>query len=170
MGRITQALLRGEVDREAVISDCGQYRYELTRSWGAGRLVNFVMLNPSTADGTRDDPTVRRCLAFARSWGFDAVVVSNLFALRATQPEQLWQSPDPVGPDNDSWIACCAGVSDMVICAWGNLGRYRDRAAAVRRLLEAENKPKIHCLGCTMALQPRHPLYLAASISPLPWT
>lgn len=136
----------------------GRYRYRLWRRWRAsGPVVAFVMLNPSTADAERDDPTIRRCTGFARAWGFAAMTVVNLFALRATDPARLRRARDPVGPDNDRHIAAAAAGSDAVVLAWGNHGALGGRDRAVLDLL-AGSRPS--CLGVTGSGQPRHPLYL----------
>jgi hypothetical protein len=88
----------------AVLSDCGTYRYRLGRRWAEGPVDVWIMLNPSTADATVDDRTIRRCMEFSRRWGAGALVVGNLFALRATDPAELVRHPDPIGPDNDEHL------------------------------------------------------------------
>ena len=105
----------------AYISECGQYRYLLTRdvaSIGNGT-VTFVCLNPSTADATEDDPTIRRCTRFAREWGYAQLKVVNLYAYRSTDPSQLARVPDPVGPENDDILSAVLGSSDCIVAAWG---------------------------------------------------
>src|SRR5262249_14212908 len=106
----TGARRREEVRRAAVISDCGRYRYSLTRRWGdaAEPRALFVMLNPSTADAEQDDPTIRRCIGFAKAWGMGSLEVVNLYALRATDPAALLSAPDPIGPKNDTMITSAA--------------------------------------------------------------
>lgn len=142
----------------AEFSACRQYRYELRRTWQAARpAVMFVGLNPSTADELRDDPTVRRCIGFARSWGFGSIVLVNLFAYRSTDPVQLAQVTDPIGPDNDNWIKCACEYVELIVAAWGVHGSLNSRDEAVLSWL-----PPAHCLGTTKAGAPRHPLYLAA--------
>ena len=89
---------------DAVISDCGKYRYRLTRKWGYGRPCGFIMLNPSTADALHDDPTIRRCVGFAKAWGCGALIVVNLFAVRATSPREMMRADDPVGPENKEHV------------------------------------------------------------------
>lgn len=101
----------------AKISDCGQYRYTLTRG-DAPRLC-FVMLNPSTADATLDDPTIRRCLGYAKREGCAGLEVLNLYALRATNPADLWKHHDPVGPDNDRELYWAASRYMRMVAAWG---------------------------------------------------
>jgi hypothetical protein len=139
----------------------GTYRYELTRRWTSGSFVTWIMLNPSTADASTDDPTIRRCSGFARLWGFGAMAVVNLFALRATDPRELKASDDPVGPQNDDAIHDAVVKSRLTVAAWGAHGSLHDRAAEVVELV-AELRP-LYCLGQTRYGHPRHPLYLAAS-------
>lgn len=117
------------------------------------------MLNPSTADAERDDPTIRRCASFARAWGLGGMTVVNLFALRATDPARLRRARDPIGRDNDRHIAEAAAGADRVVVAWGVHGTLRDRDRAVLALL-AGARPR--CLGLTRGGHPRHPLYLSA--------
>ena len=150
----------------AVFSPDRQYRYLLRRRalLGAETTCLFVLLNPSTADETVNDPTIRRCLGFARSWGFGHLVVANLFALRSTDPKPLYQHPDPVGPDNDRHIAEASAEARLTIAGWGNHGELRHQGEYVRLLLD---KPK-H-LGLTKQGHPRHPLYLRADTAPLDW-
>src|SRR3989449_11540410 len=104
---------------DACFSRCGTYRYALWRRWAAGPQVLFVMLNPSTADAQRDDPTIRRCIGFARRWGCGGIEVVNLFALRATDPRRLRYTRDPVGPENVAHLARAAGRASLVGAAWG---------------------------------------------------
>lgn len=111
------------IRRQAVFDPAGRYRYSLRRRWdAAGARVAFVLLNPSTADGRRDDPTIRRCIGFAREWGFGGLEVVNLFACRSTHPGGLRSAQDPVGPENDRFLAAAWDRADRVIVAWGNHG------------------------------------------------
>lgn len=152
---------------DARISDCGRYRWWLARRWvpsaEPARIALFVMLNPSTANALVDDPTIRRCRAFARDLGCGVLEVVNLYGLRSTDPAQLLLDPDPVGPMNDAAIAWAASRADVVIAAWGTFaGRSQAREArvdTVRALLPDE----LVCLGRTRDGHPRHPLYLPAS-------
>jgi hypothetical protein len=151
----------------AVLSDCGRYRYKLTRNWNESLpMLTFIMLNPSIADATLDDPTIRRCIGFARGRGFGGLQVLNLFAFRATDPVHMKAANDPVGSDNDSYIiaALTAAVADSapVIAAWGVHGAHNGRDAEVRKL-SMECGVKLMCLGSTKGGHPRHPLYVAAA-------
>jgi hypothetical protein len=150
----------------AIFDRSGRYRYRLWRRWGAGERVGFVMLNPSTADAERDDPTIRRCTGFARTWGFGSMVVVNLFALRSPDPARLRRAREPVGRDNDRHIIEAAGACDVVVLAWGMHGRLRDRDRAVLDLLAGQ---ALRCLGQTRAGQPRHPLYLPRAARLTAW-
>lgn len=147
----------------ATICPSGLYRYDLGRRWGDGAMVAFLMLNPSTADATQDDPTIRRCVGFARSWGAGAIRVVNLWAYRATKPADLWGARellDVVGPENDRHIRRAADEAERVVAAWGAHG-HRDpkRVAAVLDLLG--DRP-LYCLGRTKGGDPRHPLMVRA--------
>jgi hypothetical protein len=123
------------------------------------------MLNPATADEINDDPTIRRCLGFARSWGFGALAVGNLFAFRTPSPALLRSAPEPIGEKNDEWLVRLRAESDLAVAAWGDHGRFLRRGAAVRAAL-----PALHHLGLTKLGEPRHPLYLPARIEPVRWT
>lgn len=148
----------------AVISPCGKYRYRLTRHipcvmrWI--RPCAFIMLNPSTADATFDDPTIRRCMAFAKEWQSTSLTVVNLFALRATNPKDLWIVADPVGPDNDQHVREVveetARLSGNIIVAWGaaKIATGRDE------MLDYLGRRRLHCLGVNKNGSPKHPLYV----------
>lgn len=152
------------MERDATFSPCQQYRYSLRRCWNrALPLVLFVGLNPSTADAQRDDPTIRRCIQFARSWGYGGVLVGNVYAYRATDGRVLSTLPDPVGQDNDCWLQRLGQEAAVAIAAWGNRGA--PRATPVRALL-----PTWHYLRLNRSGQPTHPLYLPAQLTPRPWT
>lgn len=154
----------------AIISDCGQYRYQLTRDIpdGSEAPAVFVMLNPSTADAMHDDPTIRRCMGFAKSWGASSLIVANLYALRSTDPKALWTHPDPVGPENNKHLAELARKHFYVVCAWGANARP-DRVRDFLRVMEA-SEASLWCLGETKAGAPRHPLYLRRDAKLLPWS
>jgi hypothetical protein len=159
---------------EATVSPCGLYRYDLTRVWrpDLDRVV-FCMLNPSTADGTQDDPTIRRCVGFADAWGYGGLVVVNLFALRATDPKQIFEhyytKGSPVGPDNDRVLLDRTANAPLVVAAWGVHGVMLLRDERVRRLFREANV-RLHHLGITKDGHPRHPLYLKADCRPIPFS
>lgn len=147
------------VKTSAIISDCEAYRYRLAREWDSGPRAVFVMLNPSTADATQDDPTIRRCISFAKREGCGSLDVVNLFAFRATSPADMKSAADPVGPENDRHIMDAFDNADgPIICAWGAHGAYRGRDREVAHLIDAP----LQCFGLTKAGAPKHPLYLPA--------
>ena len=153
----------------AVISDCGQYRYVLERHipsrFGWGRPCLFVMLNPSTADAEQNDPTIRRCLSFAESWGATKLTVVNLFALRSTDPKKLLDHSDPVGPENDDHIfdQISKHASGLKIAAWGASANAKERAFRVSMMTKWDS------LGTTKDGSPRHPLYVKGDTSFKEW-
>lgn len=159
------------LERSAVISGDGRYRYELRRVWNSDRpTVGWIMLNPSTADADHDDPTIRRCVSFARAWGYGGIVVRNLFAYRATDPRALRFQTDPVGPANDEHLMGGAhGGDGITICAWGAHGTYRNRDLAVVALLCRDPDVRVHHLGLTKDGAPRHPLYVRGDTPPTEW-
>lgn len=161
--------------KTADISDCELYRWRLIRDWAEvvpqclsfekSRTVNFIMLNPSTADGKTDDPTIRRCVSYAKLWGYTKLIVTNLYAFRATSPKDMKSSDDPIGSENIKHICDNALQSDMVICAWGNNAEL-DYAKTVLKYINHFND-NIKALRITKAGQPAHPLYLPKDIEPI---
>lgn len=153
----------------AVISECGRYRYELTRRWGPGPLLEFIMLNPSTADASVDDPTIRRCIAFAKRWGYGGIVVRNLYAYRATHPEELVNVDDPIGPENRDYLS--RTEADCTIVAWGAdpaaVGWWNGYPFAWQRTVI--QRPALFCLGANSNGSPKHPLYVSADRTPVRW-
>ncbi len=156
----------------ATFDETGAYRYALWRVWDTdGPSIVFVMLNPSKADAESDDPTIRRCVGFARAWGYGALTVVNLFAFRAACPRTLHQTADPVGPDNDRHLRDALASAPTVVFAWGNHGglHERDRAIGALLLRESKQPSAALCLGTTGVGQPRHPLYVRADTVPYPF-
>ena len=157
----------------AIFSECGRYRYRLTRQLGIqAPLCTFVMLNPSTATAEQDDPTIRRCIGFARAMGCGRLVVANIFAWRATKPADMRAAADPVGPENDAHIEQIARetaeTGGKLICAWGTHGAFHDRDRDVMAIL-ATLPIEPMSLGETKENFPRHPLYLPRDWRPLPY-
>lgn len=153
----------------AKISEDGLYRYFLWREWDPSKnFVTFVMLNPSTADGSVDDPTIRRCIGFARDWGFGELIVVNLFAYRTAYPAELKIQDNPVGPKNDQYIKSATTDSECgkVICAWGANGNFWDRDQHVKEMFRSWGV-KPYCLGMTKDGKPRHPLYIPKNVEPV---
>ena len=162
--------MRGGKVTDAVISEDQKYRYSLHRSGvGDEAPAVFIMLNPSTADGNSDDPTIRRCRTFIRDWECGYLRVVNLFAYRSTDFEELKKVEDPVGPANMAFIVSeCYQAhvkGGLVICAWGTHGGYRNQAARVCGALEYVGV-RLSCLKTTKAGYPSHPLYLPKYLTP----
>lgn len=156
----------------AIISECEKYRYSLGRetslaTGGYYKPVVFVMLNPSTADASEDDPTIRRCMGFAESWAMSHLIVVNLYALRATNPSELWSANDPFGPDNLMHLGSALDQYKKVVCAWGANARPKD--AEQFRNLADHHGADLYCLGVTKAGAPRHPLYLKRDTQTQKW-
>ncbi len=149
----------------AILSDDRKYRYRLTRDLGfsGNGACCFIMLNPSTADEERDDPTIRRCVGYAKRFGCMFLEVVNLFAYRSTSPDLLYgmSRDSAVGTDNDRHIAEACNASRIVICAWGNHGHLFGRNAEVLALIKAQQGAAPMALKInTKSKQPAHPLYL----------
>ncbi len=123
----------------------------------------FVGLNPSTADETSDDPTLTRCIKYAKSWGYGGVCMANLFAFRATEPADMKVSDDPMGIENNKWLKKLAKDAALVVAAWGNDGSYLERSEQVKEFL-----PNLYCLKLNKSGEPAHPLYQSADIKPVP--
>lgn len=157
---------------DAYFSRDGAYRYWLLRelaAWGPGPIplhfkrILWIMLNPSTADCTVNDPTIKQCMAFSALWGYSIMEVVNLFALRATDPRRLRDAPDPIGEENNAWIRYAADSADLIVCAWGSYRMPREsihqrRAEQVGTMLEDRN---LYCLHINADGNPKHPLYIA---------
>jgi hypothetical protein len=153
----------------AVFSSCRRWRYLLWRRWDAALpTINFLMLNPSTADERVLDPTCARARDYAERWGYGALIVTNIFGWRATDPAQMRAAHDPIGSGNDRAILRAAREAELVVCAWGNHGAHAERSLEVRRLLGAQ-KGKLHALRLNGSGEPAHPLYLPARLRPQPW-
>lgn len=164
------------MNRETIFSPCRKWRYTLWREWDvdsvtgcsddlnhAHQYVQFIGLNPSTADEVQDDPTIRRCIQFAKDWGYGALCMTNLFAWRATEPEDMMRATHPIGDDNDKHLAQIAAGAGVIIAAWGNDGSYLYRAQHVKKFI-----PAMMCLKMTGNRQPAHPLYLKGDLKPIP--
>jgi len=149
-----------ELVRRAVISECGRYRYRLYREWAKSERmpVLWVMLNPSTADASIDDPTIRRCMAFSKAWGYGAMWVGNIFAIRSTDPSILADvgAEQARGPDNSRHVLAMCHESALVVCAWGVHG-----GTHIPSFLQCPGG--LWHLGLTKGRAPRHPLYVKGS-------
>ena len=152
------------MERTASFSRDRSYRYDLGRRWGEGPTLTWVMLNPSMADERQDDPTIRRCISFSLAWGFGALRVVNLFALRTPDPRALLEASDALGPRGERALRAALRDADAVVAAWGNVHPpLAERASEVRRVLPTE----AWCLGVTRRGEPRHPLYVAGGTEPV---
>lgn len=153
----------------AEFSPCRTWRYSLTRCWDETLpTIAFICLNPSTADETVNDPTVRRCIDYAQRWGFGRFVMLNLFAFRATDPGDMMAAVDPVGPENDWHIRMNFERVSAVVLAWGNDGAFRGRSRHVMKLLagaRTRHTPRLECLTITGLGEPGHPLYLRKDLT-----
>ena len=155
----------------AVISECGKYRYQLWRVWDEAKpLVLFIMLNPSTADATKNDRTISRCINFAKSWGYGGIMVGNIFAFRATKPWNLALANDPVGEGNNAHLIEMSLKSGLTVAAWGN-GRWVERLATRKGLKPLEGVGVVlHYLELCDDGTPKHPLYLKKDLKPKPFS
>lgn len=164
--------ITGEMHRSAVLTADGTYRWSLQRQWDKRPMIAWVMLNPSTADAYTDDPTIRRCIAFTRSWGYGGFTVVNLYGLRSTDPKALLTHPDPIGPNNDAELAFIADgpVYPLIMLAWGArapIERARDATEILHRCYDRGGQ--LATLGWTKGENPRHPLYIRGDTPPQPW-
>jgi|SRR5688572_18446770 len=148
------------VQRTATFSQDRVYRYELGRVLSGvrypDRLIVWIMLNPSTADEFKEDPTIRRVISFSAKWGFGKIMILNMFAFRSPIARKLVGHPDPVGPDNDYYILKHSLDAHLIVVGWGNWGRLHQRSTQIRKLLPFP----LSCLGVTASGHPKHPLYL----------
>lgn len=157
-----------EIEKGAIISEDEKYRYQLWRIWDKTKpLVLFIMLNPSTADADNDDPTIKRLIGFAKSWGYGGFYVGNLFAYRSTDPKGLLSQSDPVGWVNGHHLLNMQFKCELIVCAWGNrpiLNKLKQTVFDSTIL----NK-KLHCIDLSNDGTPKHPLYLKGDLQPKPY-
>ena len=165
---IERHFTKGDTTSSALYSPCETYRYALTRQWGGGGRLLFVLLNPSTATEAQNDSTVERCERRARALGYGAFRVTNIFALRETNPHKMRAAPRPIGPENDATLLHAVAWADTIVAGWGAHGAHMDRGAQVAALLGQSGRA-VHHLGLTKAGHPRHPLYIAYHQQPQLW-
>ena len=162
-------MARAMTESGARFSACRRWRTLLWRCWDASKpAANFLMLNPSTADELTLDPSCTRARNYAERWGYGALVVTNLFGWRATDPGEMKAATDPVGRGNDAAILRAAREAGIVVCAWGNHGAHGDRSREVVGLLRAAGI-KLFLLRKNLGGEPAHPLYLPGSLDPVRW-
>ena len=148
---------------DAKLSSCRKYRFALWRTWDDTKpFVMIIGLNPSTADEVENDPTITRCINFAKFWGYGGVCMANLFAYRATEPSVMKSQHDPVGAENDMWLTKLAQDAGIVVAAWGNDGCHLNRSKVVKDLI-----PNLHYLKMNKSGEPAHPLYLKGDLKPV---
>jgi hypothetical protein len=148
------------LENDAVISDCGKYRYLLRRTWDHAKpRALLVMLNPSTADARNDDATIRSCVRLLSGLGYGSMEVVNVFGYRATKPDELMRVRDPIGPRNEHSIEAAVSRCDVVICAWGAFPPAVERSGYVLNAIRAK-RPAAYCFGKTKGGMPKHPLYI----------
>lgn len=151
------------LDTGATFSSCKKYRYLLYRLWDnfENGFCVFIGLNPSTADENNDDPTIRRCVDFAKRFGYSGLYMLNLFGLRSTDPKKLINVDDPVGDKNNKIIKeVCLSNNGYKICCWGNYGSFKNRGVQLINFLD-HFEIVLHCFGFTEKNEPKHPLYLS---------
>lgn len=156
--------MKNEILYYATFSACRTYRYQLWRRWGeiTEPYCMFIGLNPSTADEIKDDPTVRRCINYAKTWGYGSLCMTNIFAFRATDPKEMMKSKDPVGPENDIFLKESAKNAGIIIAAWGKDGKYKNREKEIIKTIK-----NLHCLKINGDGSPSHPLYLKKTLTPI---
>ncbi|MDG1816882.1 MAG: DUF1643 domain-containing protein [Glaciecola sp.] len=151
------------MNKDAIVSDNQLYRYQLSRVWDSSLpMVMFICLNPSTADGSDDDPTILKCIKYARGWGYGGLLMGNLFAYRATEPSDMKKAKDPIGPLNNHHLKLMSQQVDKIVCGWGNHGVYLDRDEEVKSMFD-----NLYALRINKTGSPAHPLYLKKSLIPI---
>lgn len=162
-------------DRACKFSPCRKYRYTLWREMGDlftannTEFIQFIGLNPSTADEVQDDPTIRRIMDFSKQFGFQNLCMTNIFGWRDTDPKEMKKQADPIGLEDNDWLLRVANSAKMIIVAWGNDGEHLKRGQRVGDLLR-QFSPKVYCLGTNSDGSPKHPLYLSSSLRPVRYT
>ena len=157
------------IAKDAYISTCGTYRYWLTREWDESNpLLVWLMLNPSTADASQDDATMRKCMSYARKWGYGGITVINVYALRSRDPKNLWKVSDPVGPHNNRWISLWMGYArrrgSKIICGWSK----HPKPERIDEILEIAENERVDLEVVEMGQHgPKHPLYLKGDLKPV---
>lgn len=173
-----------KIERTTVFDSERKYRFTLWREWDQDLLtgcaddlpnidkyVQFIGLNPSTADEKINDRTIRRCIGFAQSWGYGALCMTNIFPFRATDPVDMMsnQEPDAMRIENANWVVKIAKSAGLIVCAWGKDGSYLNRANKFLKHFREVEKLKLHHLGLNSDGSPKHPLYLSKTLKPIPW-
>ena len=151
--------------KDVVLSPCRKYRYALRRIWDdSKKRMMFIGLNPSYADENKDDQTIKRCISYAKQWGYGGVIMGNLFAFRTPSPAEMIKAGQPIGEENDKWLKRLLKEADLVVGIWGNSGAFLGRAAEVAAVF-----PELHCLRITGSGQPHHIRNLPDGIKAIPY-
>lgn len=181
--------IENQAGRQTILSPCRKYRYTLWREWQGSldmlasnalltalnedKFLMVIGLNPSTADETKDDPTIRKCIGFAKRWGYGALCMTNLFAWRDTKPENMLNAADPIGPLNDRYLFGAATRAGMILAAWGKKGNHMHRASfvgnCINGMVRPDGLPMLHCLRANGDGSPEHPLYVPYETTPMAW-
>ena len=154
------------MQKTAHISDCENYRWILNRKWEDGKSMAFVLLNPSTADHENDDPTLRRCIGFAKREGCGSLTIVNLFAYRSSKPADLKIVEDPIGAENDHYLEQALNSADIIVCGWGGFPMAEKQSLIFKIRF---HELGLYCLGLTQKGAPKHPLYLKQEAPIIPY-
>jgi hypothetical protein len=150
------------MEKGALFSNCKKYRYTLCRIWNRNKsYAVFIGLNPSVADANIDDPTIRRCIKYAKDWNLGGLYMLNLFSYIATNPKVMKNKKYPIGKLNDKWLLKISKDAGIIIGAWGNDGSHLMRSKSIKKLI-----PNLYCLKINNTGEPAHPLYQKANIIP----
>lgn len=153
--------------KQTIFNSDRTHRFTLWRQWdGSLPYLAVIGLNPSTADETNDDPTIRRCISFAKTWGLGGYLMLNAFSFRATDPEVMKAQETPNDPSNNGFLIDGCRGAGLVLCGWGVHGTFKDREKELKELLKPFNP---QCLGFTKGGQPKHPLYIKGTTKPVPF-
>ena len=156
------------MQRGAILSSCKKHRLQLWREWNSNLpKVLFIMLNPSTADHEQDDPTLRRCMDFAKQWGYGGLYIGNLYSFRAADPRTLLKVSKFSHRDNYKHISTMAQQCQLLVCAWGNYPIIKKLGTPLNILKQLNQK--LHCIALSKTGTPKHPLYLKKSLTPIPF-
>ncbi len=151
------------INSDAIFSKDRLHRYVLIREWDLSKpSLMIISLNPSTADEKKNDPTVRRCIGFAKKWGFGKLLMTNIFAFRATIPKDLFNSKNPIGDKNNYWLKKLSKTTDKVVLAYGNHGRFKNRHEEILKMIN-----NLYCIKKSKTGMPMHPLYLKYTKEPI---
>lgn len=154
------------MEKDAELSSCRKYRYALWRTWDEDKMkVMFIGLNPSTANEFKDDPTVTRCISYAKQWGYGGIIMGNIFAYRTSSTDEMKRAEDPIGRENDAWLNRLSEQADIIVAMWGNLGDFRNRSAEVCDMF-----PDLMCFSINATDQPHHTRGLPDGITPIPYS